>query len=97
MRITSVRAHVLEAPLSQPFAYARAWYDTRTATIVEIATDTGLVGWGECYGPARMTAAVVAGIAPWLVGEDPLRTDGCGRRSTAGCATTARRAWSFRA
>ena len=75
MRITSVRAHVLEAPLSQPFAYARAWYDTRTATIVEVGTDTGLVGWGECYGPARMTAAVVAGIAPWLVGEDPLRTD----------------------
>src|SRR3954452_12673153 len=75
MRITSVHAHVLEAPLSQPFAYARAWYDTRTATIVEVGTDTGLVGWGECYGPAQMTAAVVAGIAPWLVGEDPLRTD----------------------
>ena len=41
MRITSVRTHVLEAPLSQPFAYSRAWYDTRTAMVVEIETDDG--------------------------------------------------------
>ena len=75
MKITNVRTHVLEAALSQPFAYSRAWYDTRTASLVEIETDTGLTGWGECYGPARMTSAVVAAIAPWLIGEDPLRTD----------------------
>ena len=75
MIITSVRPHILEAPLSQPFAYSRAWYDTRTAMLVEIETDTGLVGWGECYGPARMTSAVVKSIAPWLIGEDPLRTE----------------------
>ena len=75
MKITKVRTHVLEAALSQPFAYSRAWYDTRTASLVEIETDTGLTGWGECYGPARMTSAVVEAIAPWLTGEDPLRTD----------------------
>jgi D-galactarolactone cycloisomerase len=75
MKITNVHTHVLEAPLSQPFAYSRAWYDTRTAMLVEIETDTGLVGWGECYGPARITEAVVKSVAPWLIGEDPLRTD----------------------
>ena len=75
MKITHIRSHVLEARLSEPFAYSRAWYDTRTAHIVEIETDQGLVGWGECYGPARMTAAVVESVAPWLIGEDPLRTD----------------------
>jgi D-galactarolactone cycloisomerase len=75
MKITSVRTHILQAPLSQPFAYSRAWYDTRTAMIVEIETDNGLIGWGECYGPARITAAVVDSVAPWLIGEDPLRTD----------------------
>jgi D-galactarolactone cycloisomerase len=75
MVITAVRTHVLEARISQPFAYSRAWYDTRTAMVVEIETDTGLIGWGECYGPARMTAAVVQSVTPWLIGEDPLRTD----------------------
>src|SRR6201988_5318160 len=75
MKITKVRTHVLEAALSQPFASSRAWYDTRTASLVEIKTDAGLTGWGECYGPAQMTSAVVAAIAPWLTGEDPLRTD----------------------
>jgi D-galactarolactone cycloisomerase len=75
MKITRVRTHVLQAALSQPFAYSRAWYDTRTAMLVEIETDAGLTGWGECYGPARMTAAVVESVAAWLIGEDPLRTD----------------------
>ena len=75
MKIKNIRTHVLEAALSQPFAYSRAWYATRTAMVVEIETDDGLIGWGECYGPARMTAAVVTSVAPWLIGEDPLRTD----------------------
>jgi D-galactarolactone cycloisomerase len=75
MTIASVRAHVLEAELSQPFAYSRAWYGTRTAMIVEIETDDGIVGWGECYGPARITAAVVETMAGLLVGQDPLRTE----------------------
>jgi D-galactarolactone cycloisomerase len=75
MRIISVRTHVLEASLAQPFAYSRAWYGTRMAMLVEIETDTGLVGWGECYGPAWMTDAVVRTVAPWLVGADPLLTE----------------------
>ena len=75
MKIRAVRTHVLEAALSQPFAYARAWYAARTAMLVEIETDTGLVGWGECYGPARITQAVVQTIAPTLIGQDPLRTE----------------------
>ncbi len=80
MKIKSVRTHVLEAALSQPFAYSRAWYDTRMAMLVEIETDSGLVGWGECYGPARMTEAAVKAMARWLIGADPLQTDVLWRR-----------------
>jgi len=80
MKIKSVRTHVLEAALSQPFAYSRAWYDTRMAMLVEIETDAGLVGWGECYGPARMTEAAVKAMARWLIGADPLQTDVLWRR-----------------
>ena len=43
MRITRVGTHVLEAALSEPFAYSRAWYATRTAMLVEIETDAGLL------------------------------------------------------
>jgi D-galactarolactone cycloisomerase len=75
MKIADVHAHVLEASLSQAFAYSRAWYTKRTALIVEIVTDDGLVGWGECYGPARINAAVVEQMRPFLVGQDPLRTE----------------------
>src|ERR1043165_7503647 len=80
MKIKTVRTHVLEPALSQPFAYSRAWYDTRTAMIVEIETDGGVTGWGECYGPARINAAVVQNMAPWLIGEDPLRTEDIWRK-----------------
>jgi D-galactarolactone cycloisomerase len=31
MKVADVRAHVLEAKLSQPFSYARAWYASRAA------------------------------------------------------------------
>lgn len=36
MKISQVRAHILEAKLSQPFAYSRARYDTRTAMLVGV-------------------------------------------------------------
>ena len=75
MKISAVRTHILEASLSQPFAYSRAWYSSRTAMLVEIETDNGLTGWGECYGPARMTAPVVDAMARWLIGQNPLHTD----------------------
>jgi D-galactarolactone cycloisomerase len=75
MKITAVRAYVLEAPLSQPFSYSRAWYATRSSMIVEIETDQGLVGWGESYGPARINAAIVRAMASFLVGQDALRSE----------------------
>lgn len=75
MKITRVNTHLLTAKLSEPFAYSRARYDTRTAMLVEVETDEGLTGWGECYGPASMTKAVVDGLAPMVIGSDPLRSE----------------------
>ena len=43
--------------------------------IVEIETDQGLAGWGECYGPARINAAIVRNMASFLVGQDALRSE----------------------
>jgi D-galactarolactone cycloisomerase len=75
MKISSIRTHVLEAQLAEPFAYSRMWYDKRMSMIVEIVTDDGLVGWGECYGPARINAAVVRDMAAHLIGQDPIRSE----------------------
>jgi D-galactarolactone cycloisomerase len=75
VRIKDVKAHVLEAKLRQPFGWSLAWTDKRTAMIVEIVTDEGLVGWGESYGPAGPNAAVVHAMRPLLVGKDPLATE----------------------
>src|SRR5262245_9126706 len=75
MRIRDVHLHLLEAKLGKAFAYSRARYDTRTALLVEIVTEEGIVGWGEAYGPQRMLHGVVAALKPLLIGADPLRTD----------------------
>ncbi|MCS0494441.1 mandelate racemase/muconate lactonizing enzyme family protein [Ancylobacter sp. MQZ15Z-1] len=75
MKIAELRTHVLEAPLEQPFGWSVDRTTVRKSCIVEIVTDTGLVGWGECFGPARPNAAVVNVFRDLLIGADPIATD----------------------
>jgi D-galactarolactone cycloisomerase len=70
-----VRAHVLEATLSEPFSWSLGWTRTRTALLVEIETADGLVGWGESYGPSRPNAAVIEAMKPMLIGADALASE----------------------
>jgi len=62
-------------PLSQPFGWSFQGTSVRATCIVEIVTDTGLAGWGECFGPARLNAAVVGAYERHLVGTDPIATE----------------------
>lgn len=72
MKITAIRAHVLEAPIDAPFAFSQAWVDKRVGLVVEVETDAGLIGWGDGYGPPRLLAAVINNAyAPRLIGADP--------------------------
>ena len=59
MKIRDVKTYVLEAPLAEPFAYSQAWYERRGACLVEIVGEDGNSGWGEAFGPARLTAPIV--------------------------------------
>jgi len=79
-RIRSVTVHRLEATLSQAFAYSQAWYAARTACLVEIMTEDGVVGWGEAFGPARIAGATIEWFTPLLVGQDALTTEASWQR-----------------
>jgi D-galactarolactone cycloisomerase len=75
MKITEIRTYVLEAPLAEPFAYSQAWYERRGALLVEIVGEDGHSGWGEAFGPPRLTAAIVQHYRPLLLGADALATE----------------------
>lgn len=75
MRIAEVKTHVLEANLSEPFGWSFNSTATRSTCLVEIICEDGTVGWGECFGPAGLNAAVVAAFRPHLIGADPLASE----------------------
>lgn len=75
MKIADVRVHVLEAPLSKPFAWAFNSASIRQSCLVELVCEDGTTGLGECFGPARLNAAVVNAFAPLLLGKDALATE----------------------
>lgn len=80
MKIESVKVHVLQSPLAQPFAFSQGWVSRRSATLVEITTDSGITGWGEAFAqglePPQIAAAVIEhALAPCVVGSDPLATE----------------------
>lgn len=78
MRITSVE------PIPVAYPEPNDFNATRYLCLVKITTDEGLVGWGESItqfpeaNPA--TAAVIAGMAESLIGEDPVQTERLWRR-----------------
>jgi D-galactarolactone cycloisomerase len=75
VKIADVRVYVLEAPLTEPFHWSFNGTSMRTACLVEIVADDGTSGWGECFGPATLNAAIVAAYARRLLGADPLNTE----------------------
>lgn len=75
MRIAAVNVHVLEAPLKEPFAWSFNKTSARVSCLVEIVAENGVAGWGECFGPAKLNAAIVAAYRPYLVGGDAMATE----------------------
>ncbi|UOM36183.1 mandelate racemase/muconate lactonizing enzyme family protein [Acuticoccus sp. I52.16.1] len=76
MKITAVRSHRLGYTLPETLGYSQQMYDRRTAHLVEVTTDAGITGWGECFGPGPVAVAnqtiVEKVIAPLIVGRDPM-------------------------
>ena len=80
MKITNIYVHILSSPLEIPFAFSQGWVGARSATLIEVITDTGLTGWGEafCQGletPQIAAAAIESCFAPMLIGLNPLSAE----------------------
>ena len=79
MKITSVTSHVLQYDMPERLGYSQQYYDKRTAHLVEVTTDEGVTGWGECFGPGAIAIAnkaIVEGVLqPMVLGRDPLDRD----------------------
>jgi D-galactarolactone cycloisomerase len=76
MRIDCIRTYHLRHHLPEPFGFSQWYYSARNTLWVEIITDDGMAGWGECYGPAEVhQAAVTSFYGPQLLGKDPRAID----------------------
>ena len=77
MKITDVKTTAVRVPLSEPVKWSGGTRGTAPALVVEIETDSGIVGLGECAGPhiPVIRTAVAEELKPLLVGQDPLRTE----------------------
>ncbi len=81
MRITNISAYQVDLPLKEGrYSWSNGnFVETFDATVVEVETDAGITGFGECtpLGPAYLpayAAGVRAGLrelAPKLIGLDP--------------------------
>ena len=79
MKISSIKSHVLRYELDKELGYSQQYYKHRTAHLVEIETDEGITGWGECFGPGNIALAnkyiVEKVIQPLIKGDDPLNKE----------------------
>lgn len=72
MKVSAVRCHVLRVPIRNTFHYSQGYYPARGAVLVELVSDEGLSGWGDCAGDAHsLPTYVKAHVAPRLEGQDP--------------------------
>lgn len=79
MKITAIKSHVLQYDMPEELGYSQQFYAKRTAHLVEVSTNEGITGWGECFGPGNIALAnkaiVEQVIAPMVLGDDPLDRD----------------------
>jgi L-alanine-DL-glutamate epimerase-like enolase superfamily enzyme len=79
VRISDVSTLKLRYPMATPMADAIHYMPERNLLLVQITTDDGLVGLGECaaYGGSldSMERVVLDDLQPTLIGEDPFRVE----------------------
>ncbi len=74
MRITDVRWTPAFIPIEAPLRYAYGAHPGISRIVIELDTDEGLVGLGECYSGASREGQLRE-MRPMLIGEDPFQLE----------------------
>ena len=96
MRIVAVRTLTLADQLAEPVRTSFGAMTARHAILVNVRTDEGLSGWGESFGnfpswaPFERIRTISDGLAPLLLGEDPLEPERLHRKLRVATATLSR-------
>jgi glucarate dehydratase len=71
-KIIDIRATTVAVPLEAPIRHSNgAHWGKFVRTIVEVETDTGIVGLGEMGGGGQSAESAFTGLKDYLVGHDP--------------------------
>ncbi|MCC8025969.1 MAG: mandelate racemase/muconate lactonizing enzyme family protein [Clostridium sp.] len=79
MKIVNVEATILQYKYENAIADAQNYFAARSAVLVKVYTDTGIIGIGEsaCFGgPPQITKYIIENeLKPIVMGEDPTRIE----------------------
>lgn len=71
-KITDIRATTVAVPLEAPIRHSNgAHWGRFIRTVVEVETDTGIIGLGEMGGGGESAELAFKGLKSYLVGHDP--------------------------
>ncbi|MBN8999940.1 MAG: mandelate racemase [Rhizobiales bacterium] len=75
-KITDIRATTVTVPLEAPLRHSNgAHWGRFVRTIVEVETDTGIIGLGEMGGGGESAEAAFRALRSYLVGHDPFELE----------------------
>ena len=76
MEVSHIQTRLLRSRLKTPFGFSQFYYEERENLLVEVTSEDGTTGWGECYGPAKPTQeAIKTCVENIVVGHNVFDTE----------------------
>ena len=76
MKISNINGYVISFPQNPPWGYSKGWVTSAPTLLIELSTDSGIVGWGEAYGPPKPIYEVIQSFfSESIFGVDPFETE----------------------
>lgn len=87
MEVDAIEAIPLSYPLGEGNGYgsARGTVEQRTSTLIRVESTSGMVGWGEAFGPPQTIATLISELlSDIIVGMDPFEVESLCEKNYAG-------------